>query len=84
MRLSVTVFQVDHATTRVQFGNKLETYGVVQEKIARMSLYQYVTEVRQRERKKPRTSLHFEGEKKTLFEKGCLFGLHFVCLFHLE
>ena len=38
--------KVEHATTRVQFGNKLETYGVVQGKIARMALLQYVTEVR--------------------------------------
>lgn len=37
--------QVEHATTRVQFGSKLETYGMVQEKIARMTLLQYVTEV---------------------------------------
>ncbi len=37
--------QVDHASTRVQFGSKLETYGQVQEKIARMALLQYVTEV---------------------------------------
>ncbi|XP_064394245.1 very long-chain specific acyl-CoA dehydrogenase, mitochondrial-like [Halichondria panicea] len=35
---------VDHASTRVQFGSKLETYGQVQEKIARMALLQYVTE----------------------------------------
>ena len=38
--------QVEHATTRVQFGNKMETYGTVQGKIARMALLQYVTEVR--------------------------------------
>ena len=37
--------QVEHATTRVQFGSKLETYGMVQDKIARMALLQYVTEV---------------------------------------
>ena len=37
--------QSDHVTTRVQFGSKLETYGVVQEKIATMALHQYVTEV---------------------------------------
>jgi alkylation response protein AidB-like acyl-CoA dehydrogenase len=35
----------EHVSTRVQFGNKLETYGVVQEKIAHMALRQYVTEV---------------------------------------
>jgi very long chain acyl-CoA dehydrogenase len=34
----------EHVSTRVQFGNKLETYGVVQEKIAHMALRQYVTE----------------------------------------
>ena len=36
-------------TTRVQFGNKLEVYGVVQEKLARMAMLQYVTEVKERE-----------------------------------
>jgi very long chain acyl-CoA dehydrogenase len=35
---------VDHATTRVQFGDKLKTYGVIQEKLARMAMLQYVTE----------------------------------------
>ena len=48
-RLDVDVYrdfvQVEHATTRVQFGSKLETYGMVQDKIARMALLQYVTEV---------------------------------------
>ena len=36
--------QIEHATTRVQFGSKLETYGLVQGKIAQMALLQYVTE----------------------------------------
>lgn len=35
---------IEHATTRVQFGSKLETYGLVQGKIAQMALLQYVTE----------------------------------------
>ena len=35
---------VQHVTTRVQFGNKLEVYGDVQEKLARMAMMQYVTE----------------------------------------
>jgi very long chain acyl-CoA dehydrogenase len=34
----------EHATTRTQFGNKLSTYGGIQEKIARMSISHYVTE----------------------------------------
>lgn len=34
----------EHATTRVQFGNKLSTYGGIQEKLARMNMMQYVTE----------------------------------------
>jgi very long chain acyl-CoA dehydrogenase len=34
----------DHVSSRVQFGSKLESYGVVQEKIAMMALRQYVTE----------------------------------------
>ena len=37
--------QCDQVSTRVQFGNKLETYGVVQEKLARMAVQLYVTEV---------------------------------------
>ena len=37
--------QVDHVTTRVQFGSKLQEYGSVQEKAARMIVLQYVTEV---------------------------------------
>ena len=36
--------QTEHAAQRTQFGNKLESYGVIQEKIARMSVRQYVTE----------------------------------------
>lgn len=35
---------VEHATTRVQFGRKIDTYGAIQEKIARMAMLQYVTE----------------------------------------
>lgn len=34
----------DHAGNRVQFGNKLEKYGAIQEKLARMAMCQYVTE----------------------------------------
>ena len=37
--------QAEQVTSRVQFGNKLEVYGVVQEKLARMAIAQYVTEV---------------------------------------
>ncbi|XP_068128041.1 very long-chain specific acyl-CoA dehydrogenase, mitochondrial [Hyperolius riggenbachi] len=36
--------RVDHATNRSQFGNKLHTYGVIQEKLSRMAVLQYVTE----------------------------------------
>lgn len=39
-------FQADHAGNRVQFGSKLETFGVIQEKLARMAMCQYVTEVK--------------------------------------
>lgn len=35
---------VDHATNRTQFGSKLHTFGVIQEKLARMAVLQYVTE----------------------------------------
>ena len=39
-------YQADHAANRVQFGSKLETFGVIQEKLARMAMCQYVTEVK--------------------------------------
>ncbi|XP_056298735.1 very long-chain specific acyl-CoA dehydrogenase, mitochondrial [Pseudoliparis swirei] len=35
---------VDHAANRVQFGSKIHTYGAIQEKMARMTMLQYVTE----------------------------------------
>ncbi|XP_071798601.1 very long-chain specific acyl-CoA dehydrogenase, mitochondrial-like [Asterias amurensis] len=35
---------VDHAANRTQFGAKLDTFGVIQEKLARMAVKQYVTE----------------------------------------
>ncbi|XP_058451182.1 very long-chain specific acyl-CoA dehydrogenase, mitochondrial-like [Malaya genurostris] len=34
----------EHATRRVQFGRKLAEFGNVQEKLARMAMYQYVTQ----------------------------------------
>lgn len=34
----------EHATNRVQFGNKLSAYGGIQEKLAYMNMLQYVTE----------------------------------------
>jgi very long chain acyl-CoA dehydrogenase len=36
---------VEHATTRNQFGKHLINYGTIQEKLARMAMLQYVTEV---------------------------------------
>lgn len=35
---------VDHATTRTQFGQRIDSYGGIQEKIARMTMLHYVTE----------------------------------------
>ncbi|XP_018332281.1 very long-chain specific acyl-CoA dehydrogenase, mitochondrial [Agrilus planipennis] len=35
---------VEFATNRVQFGKKIDSFGAIQEKIARMALLQYVTE----------------------------------------
>merc|ERR1719411_1419778 len=35
---------VEHATQRNQFGSKIDTYGAIQEKIARMSMTHYATE----------------------------------------
>jgi len=34
----------DHATNRVQFGSRIDSYGSIQEKIARMSMTHYATE----------------------------------------
>ncbi|XP_053677016.1 very long-chain specific acyl-CoA dehydrogenase, mitochondrial-like [Anopheles nili] len=34
----------EHATTRVQFGQKIENFGNVQEKLARMAMLQYVSQ----------------------------------------
>lgn len=39
------IYQADHAANRVQFGQKLEEFGVIQEKLARMAMLHYVTEV---------------------------------------
>ena len=35
---------VEHATQRNQFGAKIETYGAIQEKIARMAMVHYASE----------------------------------------
>uniref|UniRef100_A0A8C4GV02 Very long-chain specific acyl-CoA dehydrogenase, mitochondrial n=1 Tax=Dicentrarchus labrax TaxID=13489 RepID=A0A8C4GV02_DICLA len=35
---------VDHAANRTQFGNKIHTYGAIQEKMAHMTMLHYVTE----------------------------------------
>uniref|UniRef100_A0A8C6TH02 Very long-chain specific acyl-CoA dehydrogenase, mitochondrial n=1 Tax=Neogobius melanostomus TaxID=47308 RepID=A0A8C6TH02_9GOBI len=35
---------VDHAANRTQFGNKIHSYGTIQEKLARMAMLHYVTE----------------------------------------
>ncbi|KAK2147389.1 hypothetical protein LSH36_555g01001 [Paralvinella palmiformis] len=43
MRACITK-AVEHASTRVQFGHKIETYGAIQEKISRMAMAHYVTE----------------------------------------
>lgn len=34
----------EHVTSRSQFGSKLESYGTIQEKLARMSMYHYANE----------------------------------------
>lgn len=41
---SVTAKAVEHATTRVQFGKHLDSFGSVKEKLARMAMLHYVTE----------------------------------------
>lgn len=35
---------VDHASSRVQFGRRIDTFGAIQEKIARMTVAHYITE----------------------------------------
>merc|ERR1740128_634042 len=35
---------IDHATNRTQFGRRIDSYGAIQEKLARMSMLHYVTE----------------------------------------
>ena len=40
------LFQVDHAANRTQFGEKIHNFGLIQEKLARMAMLQYMTEVR--------------------------------------
>ncbi|TFJ95913.1 3-oxoadipate CoA-transferase [Platysternon megacephalum] len=37
---------VEHAASRTQFGDKIHNFGAIQEKLARMAMLQYVTEVR--------------------------------------
>ncbi|XP_003458925.1 very long-chain specific acyl-CoA dehydrogenase, mitochondrial [Oreochromis niloticus] len=41
---SVIAKAADHAANRTQFGNKIHNYGAIQEKVARMTMLQYVTE----------------------------------------
>ena len=36
---------MEHASQRVQFGRKIDTFGAIQEKIARMGIAHYVTQV---------------------------------------
>nr|CAD7461654.1 unnamed protein product [Timema tahoe] len=41
---AVTKKAVEHATTRIQFGRRIDSFGTIQEKIAKMSLLHYVAE----------------------------------------
>ncbi|XP_067008647.2 very long-chain specific acyl-CoA dehydrogenase, mitochondrial [Anabrus simplex] len=41
---AVTKKAIEHATTRIQFGRRIDSYGAIQEKLARMAMLQYVTE----------------------------------------
>lgn len=45
MRLAIEK-ATDHAINRSQFGNKIHSYGTIQEKLVRMCMAQYITEVR--------------------------------------
>lgn len=39
---------VEHASSRNQFGKLISEYGTIQEKLARMAMLHYVTEVREK------------------------------------
>ncbi|XP_075213409.1 acyl-CoA dehydrogenase very long chain [Lycorma delicatula] len=41
---AVTKKAVEHATTRIQFGRRIDSFGTIQEKLSRMALLHYVTE----------------------------------------
>ncbi|CAB0002992.1 unnamed protein product [Nesidiocoris tenuis] len=41
---TVTRKAVEHATSRIQFGRRIDSYGTIQEKLARMAMLHYVTE----------------------------------------
>ncbi|KAL2765728.1 very long-chain specific acyl-CoA dehydrogenase, mitochondrial isoform 1 precursor [Daubentonia madagascariensis] len=41
---SIIAKAVDHAANRTQFGEKIHNFGLIQEKLARMAMMQYVTE----------------------------------------
>merc|ERR1719410_2922599 len=41
---SVITKAAEHATQRVQFGSRIDSYGAIQEKLARMSMLHYATE----------------------------------------
>merc|ERR1719365_59914 len=41
---SVITKAAEHATQRVQFGSRIDSYGAIQEKLARMSMIHYATE----------------------------------------
>ncbi|XP_027712854.1 very long-chain specific acyl-CoA dehydrogenase, mitochondrial isoform X2 [Vombatus ursinus] len=41
---SIIAKAVDHAANRTQFGDKIHNFGLIQEKLARMAVLQYVTE----------------------------------------
>ena len=36
---------IEHASTRHQFGQRIDSFGTIQEKIARMAMAHYITEV---------------------------------------
>lgn len=41
---SVTKSAIAHATARVQFGRRIDSFGTIQEKLARMAMLHYATE----------------------------------------
>ena len=74
---------MEHATSRTQFGKKIENYGSIQEKIARLAIRQYITEVCTRSDlhlthlPTPPTNFQYEYESLSLATRYTRYSTHF-------